>query len=47
MIANKCDQTREVTEEEARTFANDREMVYFEVSAKTGDGIEEAFHKIC
>lgn len=44
LIANKCDQERQITDEEARTYAKDREMLYFEVSAKTGEGIEEAFH---
>jgi GTPase SAR1 family protein len=46
-IANKSDLEREVTEEEARNFAKEREMLYFEVSAKTGAGIEDTFRDIC
>jgi len=36
-----------IQEDEARKFAKEREMLYYEVSAKTGDGIEEAFNLIC
>jgi Ras-related protein Rab-6A len=39
--------TREISLEEAKQFAKEREMLYFELSAKTGEGIEEAFSAIC
>jgi hypothetical protein len=34
---------REVSYEEAETFAKDNGLIYLEVSAKTGQNVEEAF----
>jgi small GTP-binding protein len=43
LVGNKCDlaQDVEVSEEEARSWADDHGMQYFEVSAMTGEGIVE------
>ncbi len=45
MIGNKCDleAQRDVTYEEARQFADENGLMFVEASAKTGDGVEEAF----
>lgn len=45
MIGNKCDleAQRDVTYEEARQFAEENGLMFVEASAKTGDGVEEAF----
>ena len=37
---------REVTHEKGMNFAKERNMKYFETSAKTGFGINEAFNQI-
>ena len=44
LVGNKCDlekEKRAVTEEEAKQYANENNMVFFEVSAKTGVGISD------
>ena len=47
LVGNKIDiNRREVTNEEGMNFANERNMKYFETSAKTGFGINEAFNQI-
>ena len=47
LVGNKIDiNRREVTNEEGMNFANERNMKYFETSAKTGYGIKEAFNQI-
>ena len=49
LIGNKIDleDKRAVTTKEAENFANEKGFIFQEVSAKTGDGIEELFvHKI-
>lgn len=38
---------REVPEEEAKEFAAGKDIMHFEVSAKEGTFVEEAFLKIC
>ena len=45
LIGNKIDleEKREVNIEEAKNFANEKNIPYFEVSAKTGDGIKNLF----
>lgn len=45
LIGNKCDleAQRDVTYEEARQFAEENGLMFVEASAKTGDGVEEAF----
>lgn len=45
LVANKvdCVQRREVSEEEGRDYAEERGIVYCETSAKTGEGVAEAF----
>ena len=45
LIGNKCDleAQRDVTYEEARQFADENGLMFVEASAKTGDGVEEAF----
>ena len=48
LVGNKTDlnDKRKVTEEEAKKFANKNNMIFFEVSAKTGDNIKELFEGI-
>ena len=45
LIGNKCDleAQRDVTFEEAKKFAEENGLMFVETSAKTGDGVEEAF----
>ena len=47
LVGNKIDlPNREVTNEEGFNFAKERNMKYFETSAKTGFGIKEAFQQL-
>merc|ERR1711881_503543 len=45
LIGNKCDleAQRDVTTEEAKTFADENGLVFLEASAKTGENVEGAF----
>lgn len=43
LVGNKCDLDREVSREEAENIASQYNINYFEVSAKTGSGIDELF----
>ena len=45
LIGNKLDleEKREVSIDEAKKFADENSMLYFEVSAKTGENVEYAF----
>lgn len=43
LVGNKTDRERQVTEEEARAWAVQKNMCYEEVSAKLNDGISRAF----
>ncbi|CAG2115436.1 unnamed protein product [Medioppia subpectinata] len=45
LIGNKCDldAQRDVTYDEAKAFADENGLTFLETSAKTGDGVEEAF----
>lgn len=45
LIGNKSDleSQRDVTYEEAKQFADENGLMFLETSAKTGEGIEEAF----
>lgn len=47
IFANKIDCDRNVSEDEGRDYAMKKDVLYFEVSAKTGDGIEDAMEAIC
>ena len=47
LVGNKVDlPNRKVTHEEAVNFAKDKNMDYYETSAKTGFGVKEIFHKL-
>ena len=47
LVGNKVDlPNREVSNEQGSNFAKERNMKYFETSAKTGFGIREAFHQL-
>ena len=47
LVGNKIDiKEREVTNEEAINFAKEKNMKYFEISAKTGFGIKKFFNEI-
>ena len=41
LVANKTDKTRAVTNAEGEEFAQQHGIIYAEVSAKTGEGIDE------
>ena len=43
LIGNKCDlkEGRQVSKEEAQKYAEEKDMKFFEVSAKTGEGISD------
>lgn len=46
LVGNKVDKSREVTEEEAMSFARKHGISYIETSAKTGDHVEHVFYKL-
>ena len=48
LFGNKCDliEERKVTNEEAKEFADNNEIIYFETSAKDNINIKEGFEKI-
>jgi small GTP-binding protein len=48
LLANKCDleEEREVKKEEIKSKADDLGIEFFETSAKTNTGIDEAFDKV-
>ena len=47
LVGNKIDiHEREVTNEEGMNFAKERNMKYFETSARTGFGVENVFNQI-
>ena len=48
LVGNKVDleENRQITIEEAEKYANDKNIPYFEVSAKSGDGIKKLFDDI-
>lgn len=43
LIGNKCDIERSVSSDEAKVFAYDRNIAYYDTSAKDGTNIEEVF----
>lgn len=43
LIGNKSDLEREVSFDEAMTWANNNNMGYFEISSKMGDNVNEVF----
>ena len=47
LVGNKIDiNIRQVTHEGEMNFANERNMKYFETSARTGFGVKNAFNQI-
>lgn len=46
LVGNKSDLDRAVSRESALDVANRNNLAFFEVSAKTGDGIYELFREI-
>ena len=48
LVGNKIDMEdkREITREEGEQYAKDNNIIFFEVSAKTGDGINLLFDKV-
>jgi small GTP-binding protein len=43
LVGNKCDvQEREVSQDEIQAFCQRRNLLYFQVSAKTGEGVDDA-----
>ena len=48
LIGNKIDKylDRKVSEEEARSFAKEKNLRYFEISCKTGEGIPSFFNDL-
>ena len=49
LVGNKVDlvEKRKVTREEGEKFAVDNGLIYYEASAKTGEGVREAFEGLC
>lgn len=45
LVGNKCDMEdrRQVSKEEAQAFAKRNDLLFFETSAKTAQGVEECF----
>lgn len=48
LVGNKCDLAamREVSADEAREYARNRNIPYLETSAKTRKNVEESFHQV-
>ncbi|GMG55666.1 unnamed protein product [Ambrosiozyma monospora] len=48
LVANKLDleEERKISTEEAQTFANELNLLYFEVSAKTGENVKDTFREV-
>jgi Ras-related protein Rab-5C len=51
LVGNKCDlakdeNRRKVSTKEAQNFSTEQNLIYFEVSAKSGENIDETFMKI-
>ena len=46
LVGNKIDLYREVTKEEGENYAKSHNMKYYEVSAKTGEGVNELIEDI-
>ena len=46
LIGNKIDRKREVLKEEAKNFAEEKNLRYFETSCKTGEGVQEFFNDL-
>ena len=47
LVGNKIDkEEREVSSDEAKNFANEKNLKYFETSAKNGFGIKETFNEL-
>jgi GTPase SAR1 family protein len=44
LVGNKTDLKREISQKEAKELANKENMIFFEVSAKNGDNIENMFY---
>ena len=46
VIGNKIDKTREVSEGEGKSWAASRDMIYVEMSAKDGAGVQAGFESL-
>ena len=44
LVGNKTDLKREISQNEAKELAKKENMIFFEVSAKNGDNIENMFY---
>lgn len=42
-MGNKADAERQVSEEEITQFAQDKNLIYYETSAKTGANVKDMF----
>lgn len=47
LIGNKSDLPREISEIDAKKFADERNLIYFETSAKKNININESFDRMC
>ena len=43
LVGNKCDQDRAISEEEIKSFVNEKNLHYYETSAKTGQNVSDMF----
>ena len=49
LVGNKCDvsdKDRQITTQKGKSFAQENDMIFFEISAKTGEGIKELFTEL-
>ena len=49
LVGNKCDvsdKDRQITTQKGKSFAQENDMIFFETSAKTGEGIKELFTEL-
>ena len=48
IVGNKVDmeESREISKEDAEKFASENHYKYYETSAKTGDGVDEAIREL-
>ncbi|KAJ6241434.1 drab5 [Anaeramoeba flamelloides] len=46
LVGNKCDLERQVNSEKVKEYCEENGIMYFETSAKTGNGVEGVFQQI-
>ena len=46
LVGNKCDEKQDGIDTRAKNLAESKNLPYFEVSAKTGENVDEAFFQL-